>query len=284
MIAIRHLPSPPLDAYVDHIYYLNQRLPYRREKIVPDAGLDLKINLGGAIRAYKPGQSEPFMIGSDSWGVGLWSGYHLVDWPEDIQFFGVNFKPGGAYPFLRMPLSELHDGVVSLDAIWGYLATEIRERLYEVETIEEQFALLERLLTARLSEGLVKYPDEFHTVRYALAQIERQNGALSIKMLSDQIGISQSYLITQFKRFVGGTPKEIARLYRFQHVLQNLDPLRPVDWTAVAHQSCYYDQSHFNKDFMAFTGHTPTDYLRLRRRVYAESPEHAWYFRALPTD
>ncbi|MEO8612310.1 MAG: helix-turn-helix domain-containing protein [Chloroflexota bacterium] len=284
MLATYYIPSPPLDAYVDHLYYLDHLLPYAREKILPDAGLDLKINLGGVIRAYKPGQPEPFMIGSDSWGVGLWSAYHIIDWPQDIQFFGVNFKPGGAYPFLRIPLSELHDGVVSLDAIWGYVAAEIRERLCAVPTLAERFALLERLLLARLSETLAQDRHDFRAVHYALAQMGLRHGALSIKELSDKIGISQNHLTNQFKRLVGGTPKEIARLYRFQHILQNIDPLHPVEWTEVAHQALYYDQSHFNKDFMAFTGHTPGDYLRLRQQVYAESPQHAWYFRALPTD
>jgi AraC-like DNA-binding protein len=214
----------------------------------------------------------------------LWSEYHIIDWPQDIQFFGVNFKPGGAYPFLRVPLSELHDEVVSLDAIWGYVAAEIRERLYALATIEERFALLERLLLARLSDSLARQPYDFQTVHYALDQIGLRHGTVSIKALSDEIGISQSHLITLFKRLVGGTPKEIARLYRFQHVLQNIDPMQPVDWTQVAYQSLYYDQSHFNKDFTTFTGHTPGDYLRLRRQVYVDSPQHAWYFRALPTD
>jgi AraC-like DNA-binding protein len=284
MIALHHIPAPPLDAYVDHLYYLDRLLPYPRERIMPDAGLDLKINLGGPIRAYKPGQSEPFLIGSESWGVGLWSAYHIVDWPQDIQFFGVSFKPGGAYPFLRLPLSELHDGVVALDAIGGYFAAEIRERLWAVPTIEERFALLERLLVVRLSEGLARYSHDVQLIHYALTQLEVTHGLLSIKVLSDTIGISQNHLNTLFKRLVGGTPKEIARLYRFRHVLRTINPLYPVDWTQIAHQSLYYDQSHFNKDFTAFTGHTPTDYLRLRRQVYDENPQHAWYVRALPTD
>jgi AraC-like DNA-binding protein len=284
MLATYHIPAPPLNAYIDYFYYLDRRLPYAREKIMPDARLDLKINLGGAIRAYKPGQIEPFVICSDSWGVGLWSAYHIVDWPQDIRYFGVSFKPGGAYPFLRMPLSELHDGVIALDAIWNHFAAEVRERLYNVPTLPERFLLLEQLLLTRLNEALVRYGHDLQTIHYALARIALRHGSLSIKELSDEIGISQSHLIHQFKRLVGGTPKEIARLYRFQHVLQKIDPLSPVDWTQVAHQSLYYDQSHFNKDFTAFTGHTPTDYVRLRRQVYAENPQRAWYFRALPTD
>lgn len=97
------------------------------------------------------------------------------------------------------------------------------------------------------------------------------------------MGLSQKQLITQFKRMVGMTPKAVARVYRFRYVLQNLDPLVAVDWATIAHQAHYYDQSHCYKDFKAFTGHSPGEYLRLRREAYVENPEHAQYLNHLLT-
>jgi len=279
-MTLLYTPSPPLNAYIDGFYYLDGLMPYPREKIMPDSWLDLKINLGSTIHAYQADQTEPFMICSDSWWVGLWDTYHIVDWPPDMQCIGVSFKPGGAYPFLQIPLFELHNQVVSLDTIWGQFAAEMRERLLDVPTIQERFALLEQLLLSRLCasfEGLT-------AIQYALTQIAQQHGTLSIRALSDHMGMSQNHLSTQFKRLVGGTPKDLARLYRFKHVLKSINPTRPIDWTQVAHQSCYYDQSHFNKDFMAFTGHTPTEYLRLRQQVFTQNPQHAQYLRELPID
>jgi AraC-like DNA-binding protein len=52
----------------------------------------------------------------------------------------------------------------------------------------------------------------------------------------------------------------------------------------MARQAGFYDLSHLNKDFLAFTGHNPTDYLRLRRRFYSENPGHALDVGPLPTD
>jgi methylphosphotriester-DNA--protein-cysteine methyltransferase len=278
MAFIFHAPSPPLNDYIDCFYYPKDSGPYPRERILPLPALDLKINLGGSLRLIDAHHSKPLATLSESWAVGLWNKSHIVDWPEDMGFFGVSFKLGGAYPFLRLPLSELHNQAVPLDVIWGNFATEIRERLYEASTIQARFTLLEQLLRTRLNEP----PQQLKAMQHAVAEIARQHGVLSIRFLSDCMGMSQKHLITQFKQIVGCTPKELARLYRFSHILEGIDPSQPVDWTLVAHQFCYHDQSHFIRDFKQFSGHAPSDYLRLRRQIYAESPEHAERLRLLP--
>src|SRR5258708_25173663 len=154
-----------------------------------------------------------------------------MDWPQNMQLLSVSFKPGGAYPFLRLPLSELHNQIVSLDSIWGRRAAEIRERLYNAPTIQARFSLLEQWLLARLCEG----PQGLNAVQYAVAEIARYGGAVSIRTLSDQMGVTQKHLITQFKRLAGGTPKELARIYRFKDVLFSLDATQPIQWGQVAH-------------------------------------------------
>jgi len=277
---VHHIPSPPLNTYIDDLYYWDGPAPYPRLKVVPIPSLHLMINFGDAFKVHEPDQAEPSAICTESWAVGLWSTYHIVGWPQNVQFFGVHFKPGGVYPFLGLPLSDLHNQVVSLDAIWGNFAAEMRERLYVAPTIQAGFALLERLLFARLCN----VPYGLDVVQYAVAEIARKHGALSIRALSDHIGISQNHLGTQFKRMVGILPKQLARLYRFGHIYRSIDPAQPVNWTRIAHQSGYYDQSHFNKDFMAFIGHSPTDYLRLRRQLHAADPEHNQILRPLPID
>ena len=278
MAFIAHVPAPPLNFYIKSFYYPIESLPLPREKILPLPILDLKINFGGGLQVYDTNQSEPFTTLTESWVLGLWTTYHIVGWPADLQYVGVSFKPGGAYPFLGLPLSELQNQIVSLDAIWGTSAAEIRERLYLAPTIQSRFALLELFLLARLREA----PQGLKAVQYAVREIARYHGVLSMRELSQRMGMSQKHLITQFWRMVGCTPKELARLYRFAQVVEGINPIQPVDWTLVAHQFCYHDQSHFNRDFKEFTGHTPTDYLRLRRQMHAEHPDRARISRLLP--
>jgi AraC-like DNA-binding protein len=271
MTYISYIPSPPLNAYIDDLYYLDGPASYPRQKVIPVASSNLMINLGGPFGVYTPEQTTPFMTCTESWWVGIWDTYHSVDWPVRVKFFGVHFKPGGTYPFLKIPLSELNSQVVALDAIWGHFAREIRERLQGAASVEAGFTVLEQLLLSQLSEA----PHGLHAVQYAISEISQVHGALSIRALSDQIGISQNHLGNQFKRFVGVPPKEVARFYRFANALHLIHSSRFIDLTSIAHQSQFYDQSHFNKDFVAFTGHSPTEYLQLRRRVEVETPEHA---------
>lgn len=274
-----HNPSPPLDAYIHCLWYSDGPVAHPRLKMLPMPWLHLMVNFGSVFRVYKADHAEPFAAYTESWSVGLWSAYHIMDAPLDMQIINVSFKPGGAYPFFQFPLFDLHNQIVPLDALWGQFASEIRERLYAVPTIQARFALMERLLLARLCDS----PYGLDAVQYAAAEIARHHGALSIRALSDHIGISQKHLIAQFKWMVGATPKALARLYRFRHVLQSVDPTQPVDWTRVAHQTHYYDQSHFNKDFEAFTGHSPTEYLTLRRQIHSESSDPNRHLSRLPT-
>lgn len=278
MAFIFHVPSPPLNFYINRLYYPDNSILPPREKILPLPALDLKINFGGAFQVYRADCGEPFVALTESWVVGLWSTSHVVDWPWDMQYIGVSFKPGGAYLFLQLPLSELQNQVVSLESIWGGLAAEIRERLYLAPTIQARFALLEEFLLARLREP----PQGLKAVQYAVGQVARYHSALSIRELSNRVCMSQKHLITQFRQMVGCTPKELARLYRFAQVLDSIDLIQPVDWTLVAHQFGYHDQPHFIRDFKEFTGHTPTDYLRLRRQMHDEDPDRAKISRLLP--
>jgi AraC-like DNA-binding protein len=269
MIFARHVPPTPLNAYIDDIYYIDGPTPYPRPKVLPMPSLHLIVNLGDALNVYKPDQTEVLATCAESGLGGLWSRYHLIDCPVHIRIFGVQFKPYGAYPFLHFPLSELHDQIVPLDAIWGDSTAEIRERLYAAPTIQAGFTLLEQLLLSRLGE----FPYHLDIVQAAISEIARQHGALSIRALSDALSISHNHLDSLFKRMVGISPKVFARFHRFAHALRSIDRTQSVNWTRIAHDAGYYDQSHFNKDFGTLTGYSPTDYLRERCAIYVKSPE-----------
>jgi AraC-like DNA-binding protein len=270
MTFLWHDVAPPLSRYMNFLYAAQGAMPYSRDGIFPTPAADLKFNFGEAWRVSERPESSGAASCKESWCLGIWSQRHFVEWPENTDFIGVSFKPGGAYAFLGVPLSELRNRVVPLQALWGD-ATEIRERLHDATTPERRFALLEDVLLARLAGNC----GAERLVEHVAGQIVGRHGAIRISELCDEVGITHKHLITLFDRMVGCTPKQLARLCRFGHTLRTIDLSKPIRWTSIAHDSDYFDQAHFSREFQAFAGLSPSAYLRKRLAVFAESPDHA---------
>src|SRR5262245_13546561 len=124
-------PTPPLDAYIERLWSWEGAAPYPRMSVLPRPSLHLMLNFGDAYEMYESRASggRPFATCAQSWAVGLRNRAHITAWPRHLEIVNASFRPGGAAPFLRLPLYELRNQLVSLDAIWGAAATEVRERL-----------------------------------------------------------------------------------------------------------------------------------------------------------
>ncbi len=63
-----------------------------------------------------------------------------------------------------------------------------------------------------------------------------------------------------FKRYIGLSPKYYARIIRFNHIFQLIKE-GGHNWAEIIFLSGYYDQSHFIRNFKAFTGEDPSGYF-----------------------
>jgi hypothetical protein len=272
-----HTPAYPLNRFVRYFYSPTGKMPYREEKVLPSPQTDLKINFGGSFTAKRPGDAEAFTVDPRGWFMGVWDQYHTVVWPDDPDFIGVSFWPGGAHALLGIDINALHNQLVPLDDLWGSFTGELRERLFEAGGPQARFALLERLLTARIDHA-TKFEKIAPTLQ-ALRSADILTGRGQAVPLPD---FTPKHLISLFNSVVGVPPKRLARLHRIQEIIDAIDRPHPLRWTAVAQDFLFSDQAHFNKEFKFFTGHTPGDYLNRRKRVFDEAPEHAIYTRLLP--
>jgi AraC-like DNA-binding protein len=184
----------------------------------------------------------------------------VIDTAAQAAVMGVHFKPGGAFPFLRVPSGEVHNLRLDLDALWGRRAVELRERLLEAPTPQARFQTLEQFLLAQAVRPLARHP----AVDFALRAFVARSPAPSVAAVVEQTGYSQRRFIEVFRDEVGLTPKLFCRVGRFQQVLQRIHRQPKVDWAALAVTCGYYDQAHFIHDFEEFCGLNPTTYLQLR--------------------
>ncbi|MFF0490800.1 helix-turn-helix domain-containing protein [Nocardia sp. NPDC004068] len=262
---VGRVPGPPLDRFVDDIYCLSGVPRYRRMNVPPMPSAHLFVNLGAPVRIWDSDAAVPPVVFTGGLVMGLWTRRFLFEYPERVRMVGVHFKPWGLSPFVGVPASELRDRWVPADAVWSRAADRIRDRVGECGSATETLRILEEELLARLLEparGL-------DLVRHTGVRLENCHGSVPVGALTEAVGVSVNHLAAQFKSHVGVTPKRVARIYRFASLILAVDALRPVDWSALAHAAGYFDQAHFAKEFKDFTGHTPTEYLALRRRLPA---------------
>jgi len=170
----------------------------------------------------------------------------------------VHFKPGGAFPFLGLAANELLDTHVSLQDIWGRSALEIRERISTERTDARRLQILQDALLSRL----VHRPERHPAVLSALQYLRHDPSRAVVGKLAGEVGLSNRRFIDVFNFEVGVKPKLFVRIQRFQRVLQQVHRLPLVDWAELALKQGYFDQSHLIRDFVAFSGISPADYLR----------------------
>ena len=73
---------------------------------------------------------------------------------------------------------------------------------------------------------------------------------------------SQKNLISQFRKYVGLTPKSYQRIIRFNDVLAEINNEQEVSWSDAAYACGYSDQPHFIREFQTFSGMNPSEFLR----------------------
>lgn len=212
-------------------------------------------------------RNDPFRIydGDDlnrynSYGFAVVSGAStrsiVIDTVQEDRVFGIQFHPGGLFPFTNIPASEMENQSFDLDYLWQGAAKELRERLLAAPTIDAMFVLAEKCLQAQLVKPLELHP----AVVFARRQFCRRPHNVSIAAVLGEIGLSQRRFIQVFHDQVGLTPKSFCRVRRFQRILETVHREPAVDWTDVALGCGYYDQAHFIHDFRQFSGLTPTLY------------------------
>lgn len=171
------------------------------------------------------------------------------------------FRPAGFRPFANRPLSELVGVTLPIDELLGVSDREVAERLLDAEVDVERAAqdLFEWLETLapprdRLAEeisALVETTEVDSTIRRA-------------EQLADLAGLSLRTLQRRFREYVGPGPKWVVQRHRLLDVVQAANQDDDVDWSGLAAELGYTDQSHLIRHFTSVVGEAPARYTARR--------------------
>lgn len=250
-----HTPSPRLAAWVGRV------VGYRI------AGFPAGIHLGmpsGTVTLVIP-LDEPLVVSDaevpaprrfDSVVAGLATAPAHIHHNGNQHGVQLALRPGAIRALFGVPPSEVAETSYELTDVMGRSAAPLRERLHETSSWAQRFALVEEALLPADHPALEAAPE----VAQAWQVIRGSAGAVPIHEVARSVGWSMRHLQQRFRAEFGITPKEAARVSRFERSLPLVSAGR-MPLATVAARCGYADQAHLNRDWRDLAGTSPTRWL-----------------------
>lgn len=247
-------PCPDLVPLVAAFWIGEGSVSYQRDRILPNGQSYLLINLGPPQYLVEAsGLRRPF---TDIWYSAQRQTPIETEAPHGQCLLGLALQPGAAAVLFDLPAHELTGRILALPDLLGDGVLALRQRLLETPSDLMRFRLVEHWLRQRRGSDTPAVLGE------ALRRIQASDGQLEVAGLARSLGISRQRLHRLFNHHVGLPAKSLARLQRFQGALALLRDREHVPWVELAAHCGYFDQSHLIRDFRAFSGYAPGEFIR----------------------
>ena len=255
---VRSAPDPRLASHVvDYCGYVESVSAPLRRRELPVPVLVLIIDFGPTLGIIDPRRPDVVQAHDAGFVAGIGDVYTITENLGVSRGVQINVTPLGACRLIGRPMGALTNEVAALGDVFGVEGALLAEELQELPTWEARFGRLDRFVEARLARG----PAIGKDVAWAYRRIADSGGAVAVGDLARELGISRKHLAARFHAQIGMAPKPLARLMRFDRVMQRLRSGRFDGWAEIAQACGYYDQPHFIREFREFSGGTPTEYL-----------------------
>lgn len=188
---------------------------------------------------------------------GARANFYVREAPADGDSVGAMLRPGAAGLLFGLDADAFTGRHVALEDLWCSAVGDVLEQLAATDSPAQRLTILEAELMRRLPQVHGLHP----AVATAIARFGLGDDVAAAVARS---GYSHRHFIALFRRTVGLSPKTYCRVLRFQQVLREVGTnFTGISWADVAVAAGYSDQAHFNRDFLAFAGITPSAYRRI---------------------
>lgn len=262
-------PPPALQGIVNDYsgYYQNLKQPVSRLH-VPMARVMLILAIGDGLSAH-PVRHKAVTQTYQSFVIGIDDQPYVSEHCGERYCIAVPLVPWAAQRLFKGAAPTFAHTTVALEDLWGKDARRLEAQLGELPGWAERFALVDRVLTAK---NAASQPALRPEIRWAWQQIEAHGGCISMRELAQQIGWSDRHFAHQFRQQIGTTPKAAARQIRFAHAYQLLSTAQDQSLSDIALACGYSDQSHFTREFHAFSGCSPDTYQNAKAKDFPGIP------------
>ena len=200
MIFEQHPLSPPIEQYIESVFYFKHFMPdHSKERVVPTGHIFLIFELDDKPRnTFDNDTLEPIQTFTKAWISGMHRNYITISAHEDSEMLVVQLKPFGGYPFLHQPCTTISEQVLPAEQVFGEEIVALRQNIYDQETSEQKFALIEQWLNNRFDSARVP-PDELLDLLTRL----QSEPATEYQQIIGSYPKTRKHLIEQFKQYIG---------------------------------------------------------------------------------
>jgi len=238
-------PTEDLSFFVEHYWIVSWDLrdqgPYVQETL-PYPSVHL---------VFEKGQTKIF---------GVMTGKFSRLLENKGRVFGIKFRPGAFYPFVKVPISTFTDATLGCQQAFGVDISALENVLLAREDEGEMREIVERFLCERLPERDEHVIEINRIVDAIIAHPEITRVDDIVRCLN----LQKRTLQRLFSQYVGVSPKWVIKRYRLHEVAERLAQGEVLDGAEIALELGYFDQAHFIKDFKAVVGRTPAQYAKKR--------------------
>ncbi|MBF6238512.1 AraC family transcriptional regulator [Nocardia otitidiscaviarum] len=250
----RGLPDPRLRPYVlSYEGYLLRGFASGTHVGMPATTLTMLVTIDEPVDV--PVSSHPEQAGGrwDMLASGLTVRPALVAHDGFQHGIQLGLTPRGARALLGVPTAALGSWVVDLGDLLGARAVELRDRISATTAWSERFAVLDDILLREVRP--VPWAEE---LTRAWDLLSGPGPWVRVGDVAADIGWSRRHLVNRFTAEFGISPKDAARIARFERSHRLLRSPGVPALAEVAARTGYYDQAHMAREWREFAGLPPS--------------------------
>lgn len=254
-------PSVLLAPYVKQYWLLTmENAVPGSQRLVPMGCVALSFHRGN--RTYSS-HEKGYLPRSYLYGIA--GEYTDLAFSGRIDFICVIFQSTGAKAFFRMPLSELNNSYIPLDALSDRDLNELEQKLLDTTDDSECIHLIEQFLFRRICQY-----DEYNSRRVDAVINSINSGETDIGQLAGTACLGYKQFKRIFTESIGINPKNYLQIVRFQKLHHLFQQHVGMSVAQLAYECGYYDKSHLIKELKSFSGFMPTELLNACEPVYSD--------------
>jgi len=235
---------------VSHFYSFKAGDSTAPTTVIPDACIDIVIDCD------KSNQ------GAFIYGTSLEAS--SVSFERGHRYFGVRLIPGITPDYLHISAGELIGKSYRLQDVMPN-SEQLVDRIINCGKFTEQVAAVNHFLKFKSPRKATRLTEQL------VAKINQHHGNIQVQDLEKYSGYTRKTLQRKFKEDLGISPKIFSRTIRCQSAVYGIHHTDNMQFTDMASDLGFSDQSHFLREFKKLVSTTPLKYQKqIKNKTYLE--------------